>query len=323
MFRSFRFFFRANSVLVGTFLFACDGGGCGRQAAPESVLFEASAGSRAADSVQSTPSAKPVHRSGLVGMMFHAAHDLKLGDAQVAAVNDLEDKLRGGDASVGGAMKKFESDLAFGIRAGTIDTAGTQADLAAIDWAMQSRQDQQADTLNGLHSELDPGLRQELALAVRARRRAHALRPPDAPDEGAKDWARRRLERLTTDLGLDAAQRRRVAGLLAKGDLPGPAEVQARKDAANARADALLSAFERDGFDAKKVDFGVAAGKSAHELIEREVRFLSQLLTILRPEQRGKLASTRERGADRAESDEPAAEAPSDELPEPVAPGPR
>jgi hypothetical protein len=304
MLRSARSCFRASWALVGTFVFACDGGGCGRQAAPESVLFEASTGPSAADSAQSTRSAKPVHRSGLVGMVFHAAHDLKLTDTQVAALDELEDKLRGGDASVGGAMKKFESDLASGIRAGTIDPAGTQADFAAIDWAMESRQDQQADMLNELHAELDPGLRQELVLAVRARRRAHALRPPDAPDEGAKDWARRRLERLTTDLGLDAAQRRRVAGLLAKGDLPGPAEVQARKDAANARADALLSAFAQDGFDAKKVDFGVVAGKSAHELIEREVRFLSHLLAILRPEQRDPLAASRERpSSDRERTD--------------------
>jgi hypothetical protein len=98
--------------------------------------------------------------------------------------------------------------------------------------------------------------------------------------------------------------------------------VQARKDAANARADALMSAFAQDGFDAKRLDLGIASGKSPHELIEREVRFLSQLLAVLRPEQRDKLAVTREQGA-RAESDEPPVEAPSDKAPDRVAPGSR
>jgi hypothetical protein len=94
--------------------------------------------------------------------------------------------------------------------------------------------------------------------------------------------------------------------------------VQARKDAANARADALLSAFAQDGFDAKKVDFGVVAGKSAHELIEREVRFLSQLLTILRPEQRDPLAASRERPSsdrERTDIEDPSAEGPDQRPP--------
>jgi Spy/CpxP family protein refolding chaperone len=152
------------------------------------------------------------------------------------------------------------------------------------------------------------------------------MRPPGAPDEAAGDWTKRRLNRLTVDLELDAAQRKRVAALLAQGNLPTAAAMEARKDEVKKHEDAILSAFEQGdvrALDAGKGRAADASAESPHDLIEREVEFLSQLLPILTPEQRETLAESRERHAptEPAETDEPPPEAPPPDDQDYAAPG--
>lgn len=234
------------------------------------------------------------HRRGLVGMMLHAAHDLPLAPAQGSALDAMEDQVLGADESGDGALRGFEADVARGIRAGKIDATRMQADFAAIDSATRARHEREARALGALHDTLDPSLRASLVVLVRARRAAHALRSPEAPEEGAADWTARRLDRLSGDLGLDAAQRPRAAALLAQSDLPSSEALQAREQAATERADALLAAFKQETLDAGPSDRLLGDERPPHEWIEREVRFLSRLIPLLTPEQRGKLAAMRE-----------------------------
>jgi hypothetical protein len=245
-------------------------------------------------------------------MMFHAMYDLPLTDAGIAAVDQLEERLRGGDEGAKDSFRALQMDLAAGIRAGKIDTTKMQAHYAAIDRAMQARQDQEADALNGLHAGLDASLRQSLVTLVRARRAAHAMRPPDAPGAEAADWTGERLDRLTDGLGLSAGQQKQVAVLLARGSLPSAASLKGQQDAANERVSALLRGFEQDDFDGKKFDLRFGIGQSPHDLVEREAVFLAQLLPILKADQREALAAGRERpGRGRPGSmDEPSLGAP-------------
>jgi hypothetical protein len=60
------------------------------------------------------------------------------------------------------------------------------------------------------------------------------------------------------------------------------------------KMEALLTAFEKDGFDAKKVDPFDA--KKARAPMEIEMKLLGQLVPILKPEQRDKLAAKVEKG---------------------------
>jgi hypothetical protein len=226
-------------------------------------------------------------------MMFHAAYDLPISDPQAAALERIEDETLGGDAGNDSArdrVRALEADLAAGIRAGKIDAATMQAHYAALDDLATLRQAREARALDGMHAALDAPLRRSLVELVRARRGAHSLRPPG--DEDA-DWTRERLDRLTEGLDLDADQQKRVAALLAKSDLPSAAALQARKDEASTRVDAMLRAFEGDGFEANKLDLRFGTGASPHDLIEREARFLGQLLPILKKDQREKLAVRR------------------------------
>lgn len=242
--------------------------------------------------------AKPFHYGGLAGMMFHAVSDLRLSAEQTSAVEKLENELQGTDVREKAASRELQSDLVAGIRAGKVDAARMRADYAALDNETRARQERDARALVGLHAALDPHLREELVRTVRTLRAVHdAVRLPDAPDEpdaAAIDWTRRRIERLTDDLGLNEAQQKQVALLLARSDLPSATAMKMRKDTARARADALLLAFVQETFDAGAPSLAAAAAKSPHELVEREVVFVSQLLPILKADQREQLAAMRE-----------------------------
>jgi hypothetical protein len=118
----------------------------------------------------------------------------------------------------------------------------------------------------------------------------------------AVDWSKRRLDKLTTDLSLDAGQQQQVAAILAKPtDVPNAAAMQARWADRKTKIDALLTAFAGDTFDAKKLDLGMMPGKTAHEPMDHMVAYYTQLLPILHPDQRDKLATSMDKpfGADR------------------------
>ena len=109
---------------------------------------------------------------------------------------------------------------------------------------------------------------------------------------------KRKLDRLTLELGLDDTQKKAVAALIAKDTTMTPAAIQARKDAQK-RIDTLLMEFTKDTFDAKKLDVTMG-GKTPHDGVERTANFTAGLLTIL-------LApiSVRRRGAHRAHGEPP------------------
>jgi hypothetical protein len=228
-------------------------------------------------------------------MIFHAAHDVDLTPDQSAALDSIEGSLRPSEDGARKALRTLRSDIVAGIRAGKLPANVMAADYAALAAATKERGDEQAVALNGLRSLLTGPQREELALAVRARRAAHALRPPDAPDDTASNWTQERLDRLTDALDLDQAQRHKVQAMLSQGALPGAGDIKARKDAEKARADALLNAFTQDeAFDARRLDVGGSASRSGEALIEREDAFLGRLVAVLTPTQREKLAAARE-----------------------------
>lgn len=263
-----------------------------------SALPSASASAAAS----AAPGARPGmdRRAGLAGMFLRAARGIDLKDAQKATLDKLEDSLKSEDSAMKDEMKAMHADLNAGVKAGKIDTAKVQAHYAAIDKAGQIQKDKQADALNGLHAALDPTQRKALTAAMRAkqadREAAHAA-PHAMPgtDGGAADWMKRGLDRMTKELDLDAAQQKSVAALMAKGDPMTPAAMETKKAEMKKRTDALLTAFEADAFDAKKNDMSIMPGKKPHDMMDKHVQFFAQLLPILKPEQREKLAASMDR----------------------------
>ena len=258
-------------------------------------------------------------RAGLAGLMFNAARELDLTADQQGALDKLDEPLREDDDTKL-EIKAAHADLIDGIKAGKVDTALMQKHYAAIDKAAQAHQDKVADSLNGLRGTLDAAQRKALVAAVRAKQATRedtaGARKGDAPDAGGgpAEFTKRRLDRMIKDLDLDAAQQKAVAAALAKGDRPSPAAIDARKAEGKKRIDALLAAFERETFDAKKLDLSDTPPKKTHERIDNQAQFLAQIAPILKPEQREKLAASVNRQAGHGRPGGPAADEPADEV---------
>jgi hypothetical protein len=274
------------------------------KAAPSANVSSAAApqlASAAPSVVTSKPRARFARHGGLASGVFHAARDLDLSPAQQDSLEKIETSLKSDDDGVRSAMKAFRADLVTGIRAGKLDAAKLTADDAVVDKAVAEHLSKEAEALDSLRALLDASQRIALVSSVRAKQAEHESHMTSwmsarEADGGAPDWTKRRLDKLTADLGLDAAQQKQASAVLAKSsDAPNAAAMQARWDERKKRSEAMLTAFAGDTFDAKKLDLGVLPGKSAHEALDHMAAFFTQLVPILHPDQRDKLATSMDR----------------------------
>jgi Spy/CpxP family protein refolding chaperone len=241
------------------------------------------------------------HHGGIAASLFHAAHDLTLTRDQMDSLDKIEAGLKADDDGIRTAMKAFRTDLLAGVRAGKLDTAKLTSDDAVVDKAISDHKDKEAAALDSLHTLLDPSQRAALVAAVHAKQADREARmagwmKAKAADGGAVDMGKKRLDRLTADLTLDAGQQKQVAAILTKAsDPPDAAGMQTRWDDVTKRMASLLTAFAATTFDAKKADLTILPGKAAHDPLDHMAALFSQLLPILHPDQREKLAASVDR----------------------------
>ena len=244
--------------------------------------------------VDAAAPAIPRH-AGFAGQLLREALTLDgITDDQRDAIGKLGPPLDSDD--VRAAYRSFRSDLAAGVRTGAVDKAKSAADDAAVDKAAAAEQQRQADAIDGLHAALDGGMRKALTASVRAKRAALEHGPVVVPDAGAPELQKRRLDRLTHELGLDDAQQKQVAALVGRSEVVTPATIQARRDDLRKRTDALLAAFEQDTFSAKRFDLTMTPGRRPHEVLDKQATFYGALTGLLKPEQRARLAARIDRG---------------------------
>lgn len=242
---------------------------------------------------------------GPSAMLFQAARSLDLKDHQKAKIDAAEKTAHegAGEASreaIKEAAKGLHTDLVAGIKAGKIDAAKLEPRYAAIEKVAAAAHAKEAEALNALHAALDATQRKATVANVRAKQ---ALREEKMAHRGNKDDAgadggagkgfgeKRSLGRLTRGLVLDADQQKKVDAIAAKDEGKGghPDLTEMKKS-----VEALLGAFEKDTFDATKVNAFDA--KKARVPMEQETKVLAQLVPILKPEQREKLAAKMESG---------------------------
>jgi len=241
-------------------------------------------------------------RGGPGSMLFQAARSLDLSADQKAKVAAAETTAKGGGEASRDAMKTagkdLHTDLVAGVRAGKIESSKLEPRYAAIEKVVGESQAKEADALNALHAALDATQRKAAVANVRAKQtmREEKMAHREGGDGGAADggkpaWSSKRsVDRLLHGLDLDADQQKKVDAVVAKEDAakhPDPAEMKKNMDA-------MLTAFEKDTFDAKKLDLFDA--KKMRGPMEQETKLLGQLVPILKPEQREKLAARMEKG---------------------------
>ncbi len=241
-------------------------------------------------------------RGGPSAMLFEAARGLDLKDGQktkVDAADRIAQTAPSADArdAMKAASKELHTELAAGVKSGKIDTAKLESRYVVIEKAAKERQSKEADGLAALHGALESAQRKLVVANVRAKqvvreeRAAHhrkdRMERLDAGDaKTASSMAKQRLDRLTHNLELTADQQKKVAALLPKED--GKTFDHAAEG--KKRLDAMLTAFEAETFDAKKAF--PQDTKNARGPMADETKLLAQLVPILTPEQREKLASS-------------------------------
>jgi Spy/CpxP family protein refolding chaperone len=263
------------------------------EAAVAPVVELPDAAASASASASAGASAPLVRLRGLAGSFFRAAQGTDLNDDQKASIAKLEEPLQG-EPGPRREMTALHADLVAGVKDGKIDASKVAADEAAVAKMLASREEEQATALTGLHDALTPAQRGAVGDAVRTARE----RPPPSPPAGAPDWAARRLDHMKSQLVLDEDQQKQVAAVLAR-VAPTPAAAQAHYDALKKQAEAAATAFEKDTFDAKKIDLSAAPGKKVTDPFDRQIKYITLLLPILTPGQRDRFATLMEHPRDR------------------------
>lgn len=240
---------------------------------------------------------------GTSGMLLRAARELDLREGQKVAIEDIQKSMFSADdaGAPGAEFKEMQTLIAAGIRAGKLDTEKLTAMQTELDKSMQARREKDTSAIQRLHAALDPPQRKALAASVRKKQAERAAklaeRMADAGPPKADEFRKRRVERLTKELDLDADQQKKVEALVAK-PAPKGAAAEDGREMMKKRQEAILTAFEADVLDAKKLEEGAPVRKMADGMSEH-LQFLNGLLPILKPEQREKLAANMEKGAAR------------------------
>lgn len=229
---------------------------------------------------------------GVVGMFVAAAREQARDEAQSAKIDEITKPLAEDDPTRRTEENELRADVLAAVKSGQADAAKIGARYAAVEKSAAARSDAEATALTSLHALLDPAQRKAVATDVKtkvATRLENAKgREGDKGKPPTDDRSSKRAERLEKDLGLDAEQKKKLATITAANERKSsPGDVWKRQLA-------IAEAFEKDGFDAKKVEGGGFAGKTTPPQLVDDARFYVALAPSLKPEQREKLAAVME-----------------------------
>ena len=282
----------------------CDDKKTGSGGAPSASVSAAAstaapASASVAVSASASASAQPEKQrrghGGADDMVFAAAKAQELKPEQKTKIEEIEKKLGEPDHKNNGA-KMVHDDLVAGIKAGKVDEAKLKAAYESVEKSVQARHDDEATALTSLHAALEPAQRKAVAADVKAKLTERASKfqkdkDPVKEKERIADKNKKRVAKMKKDLDLDEAQEKKVEALITK-STANPVDERAEH---HKKAEALVAAFEKDTFDAKKLDLFAGAGKAARAKMEQEIKQVTDLIPILKPEQREKLAAQLER----------------------------
>jgi Spy/CpxP family protein refolding chaperone len=277
---------------------SCNGGGGGASGGTADVVAATPPNAPMPEAALTRP-IRPSRHGGFTGLILRSARETSLTQEQKDAISAIQTKLHEEEPPLS-ALAAYQTDLVAGIRAGKLDVTQLETDYAAIDKNLLARDDKQADSLDAVHAALDAPSRTAIVTAARARLDA-MFRPRPERDAGAPEageaplWVKHRLGRVRAEVGLDEAQMPKVEAMVLKVGVP-PSASEALRDQVHKHGDELLTAFEKEDFDAHKLDLSPTGSKvSPHATLEREARLVALVLPILTAEQRDKLANIRQR----------------------------
>ncbi len=306
---------RRRILLTASFLLAFAPGcirSCGNegQRPAEGEAEETASASASASPAESVPPPNPerlgrgFRHGGLVGLLMRTSREAATTPEQKNAIVQMQQDLRAAEPPLT-PLTDYQNELAAEIKDGKLDPAKLAEHYKAIDQAVHVREEKQGEAIQALYGALDPSGRQAVATSARGRVDQMFRPHPEVQVAGGRDagadagepiWFKRRIARAKGELALDEAQVPKVTAILTKLGAT-PAAGDARREATKKHAEEILDAFEKDGFDVKRFEPLTPGGAAPHQVLEAEAGAIGQILPLLTPEQRERLAGFRSRRA--------------------------
>ena len=159
----------------------------------------------------------------------------------------------------------------------------------ALEKSAKAHHDKEVVALDGIYAALGPLERKTMTDSLRkklAARDAIAQSHKAAAGDAGAPKGPSLIDRMTKNLGLDEAQQKKAEAIVPSDELK---KMEADREEEKKHLEALLAAFEKDGFDAKKVP--TRDPKKVRGPFLEQAKVFEKLVPILKPEQREKLAS--------------------------------
>ncbi len=252
-----------------------------------SVVPSASSEPSAVASATPPPPKITVPRNaGRAGLLLNAVVALDVREPEKVQKLDAIGKSFKEEDGTRDEAKAIHDELVSQVKAGKIDNAKLEPLYVALEKGAKEAHDKEVTALDGIYAALVP---LERKVVVEDIRKKVAARESHMPKEQADAGAPRGpnvVDRMTKNLGLDEAQQKKAAAIVPTDERK---KMLADHEEDKKQLEALLSAFEKDGFDAKKVPG--RDPKKARVLFQEQAKVFAQLVPILKPEQREKLAA--------------------------------
>lgn len=212
--------------------------------------------------------------------LFRQIEALDLTEDQAVSLREIEDTLAADLEPHRETVRQVAETLARGLEEGTLDPAAVTRDQDALNQAAAAARASIVTALNDVHDLLDQDQREELVETLRSQRR-------QARDEKRREG----MSGLAAQLGLSEQQRQalhdEVRGYVEK-MLP---DRKAKREAWEAKMQALGDAFVSDDFDAADFDLGSGAEEHIAKVGGAAQQVIDVTGRVLDPGQRMLLAS--------------------------------
>jgi Spy/CpxP family protein refolding chaperone len=232
---------------------------------------------------------------GTAALLQRALQSLDLDDAQKAALETVI-KARGDDEQFKKARLELNQTLAAGARAGKLDDGVVLPKATAVKAATEAKRKRMVDAINALHQALTPKQRNALATLLGKGDNATWF------DEGAestmalsRSGSRAQMTTMLRGIQLTPEQRETMKKEMSD-DEPEPTEDARRKliETVATQRKAMLESFNSDSFDASTMGLTQEVEEVLGKGIDRQVKAVRVLITLLDGTQRETLAKNLE-----------------------------
>jgi Spy/CpxP family protein refolding chaperone len=238
-------------------------------------------GSEESVAARAQASAETQHGPG--HRLFRQIDALDLTQDQREGVRDIEDRLTEDLASHRGTLRQVAETLAHGVETGTLDTREAARNQEALTAAAAEARASVASAMNEAHGVLDADQREELVVTLRAQRGQWR---GESGSEAGSQRQPERLSKLAATLGLSEEQKQVIQGeVQAQLDKAFP-ERKAKREAWEAKMQALGDAFMSDDFDAADFDLGSGAEEAIASFTSLAKQAIDVSGRVLDPSQR-------------------------------------